>query len=325
MKNYYKTLGISQNSTKEEIKKAFRELAFKYHPDKNTNQVSAEKFKEINEAKQVLLDDFKKFQYDGSLDRYLSKNKVDPVFKDLKRKKVYRRNIPLDLVKETVLNKFFLSILFIITILLTIAFYQVPEEEPALDTPLIAKAVSEIKAEPLEAKPVADTSFVREKAIEKETIKVAAGKASFETKPKMRASYRAKRVVKKQWFSHKIKKVKHHAPIAKQRVKKNNKIHTLSPASKTKGDKALMKQLTYKKMMEVLEQVRAEKQKAGGNTNCVQIMKSTSSNISNAFKLADFLKGYGFVISGRGKIPASSNGITVDSMNNCITITVGTL
>ncbi len=64
-KDYYKILGVSKNASKEEIKKAYRELARKYHPDFNPNDKKAEeKFKEIQEAYSVLSDDEKRKQYD---------------------------------------------------------------------------------------------------------------------------------------------------------------------------------------------------------------------------------------------------------------------
>jgi len=64
-KDYYKILGVSKNASQEEIKKAFRKLAVKYHPDKNPGDKSAEaKFKEINEANEVLSDPVKRKQYD---------------------------------------------------------------------------------------------------------------------------------------------------------------------------------------------------------------------------------------------------------------------
>ena len=54
-KDYYALLGIRKNASTEEIRKAYRRLATKYHPDKNPGDKTAEnKFKEINEAKEVL-------------------------------------------------------------------------------------------------------------------------------------------------------------------------------------------------------------------------------------------------------------------------------
>ncbi len=63
-KDYYEILGISKNAGQDEIKKAFRNLARKYHPDVNKEPNAQEKFKEINEAYQVLSDTHKRQQYD---------------------------------------------------------------------------------------------------------------------------------------------------------------------------------------------------------------------------------------------------------------------
>jgi len=64
-KDYYKILGVSKTSTKDEIKKAYRKLARKYHPDHNPDDKTAEeKFKEVQEANEVLSDDDKRKAYD---------------------------------------------------------------------------------------------------------------------------------------------------------------------------------------------------------------------------------------------------------------------
>ncbi len=64
-KDYYKILGISKGASKEEIKKAYKKLAKKYHPDLNKGDAQSEKkFKEVNEAASILTDDTKRAQYD---------------------------------------------------------------------------------------------------------------------------------------------------------------------------------------------------------------------------------------------------------------------
>jgi len=64
-KDYYKVLGVSKTATQDEIKKAYRSLALKYHPDKSKGDRGAEdKFKDINEANEVLSDPEKRKKYD---------------------------------------------------------------------------------------------------------------------------------------------------------------------------------------------------------------------------------------------------------------------
>lgn len=63
-RDYYKTLGISKGATEEDIKKAYKKQALKWHPDKNKSPAAEDKFKEIAEAYEVLSDPKKRDIYD---------------------------------------------------------------------------------------------------------------------------------------------------------------------------------------------------------------------------------------------------------------------
>lgn len=80
MKDYYEILGIKKEADEQEIKKAFRTLAKKYHPDVNQNNTEAEeKFKEINDAYSVLIDPQKRKAYDsGTMDANGNTHHYDP-------------------------------------------------------------------------------------------------------------------------------------------------------------------------------------------------------------------------------------------------------
>ena len=67
VRNYYEILGVSRNAPADEIKKAYRTLARRYHPDRNPgNKAAEEKFKDINEAYEILSDQTRRLQYDQS-------------------------------------------------------------------------------------------------------------------------------------------------------------------------------------------------------------------------------------------------------------------
>jgi molecular chaperone DnaJ len=92
-RDYYEVLGVSKDSSKDQIKDAYRKLALQYHPDRNKSPDAEEKFKEISEAYAVLSDDEKRKQYDmlghaGFDQRYTTEDifrgaDFDSVFRDM--------------------------------------------------------------------------------------------------------------------------------------------------------------------------------------------------------------------------------------------------
>ena len=92
--NYYDILGISSNASQDEIKKSFRTLSMKYHPDKNSSNESTQKFQKLNEAYQTLGDQEKRSQYDlmqqnpfmkmgGGFPPFSGANPIDEILKNV--------------------------------------------------------------------------------------------------------------------------------------------------------------------------------------------------------------------------------------------------
>jgi curved DNA-binding protein CbpA len=78
--DYYKILGVNQNASFDEIKLAYKKLAIKYHPDKNSGELLSEEiFKQVKEAYETLSDSEKKKKYDAKIQS--SSNTQNPVFK----------------------------------------------------------------------------------------------------------------------------------------------------------------------------------------------------------------------------------------------------
>jgi curved DNA-binding protein len=91
--DYYQVLGVEKKAAADEIKKAYRKLALKWHPDKNPNNKAAEeKFKKISEAYAVLSDTEKRQQYDqfGSADQYRQQHTQEDIFRNFDLDEILR-------------------------------------------------------------------------------------------------------------------------------------------------------------------------------------------------------------------------------------------
>jgi curved DNA-binding protein CbpA len=78
IKDYYKILGVSHKASEHSIKSSYRELALRYHPDRNRNERAHDIFTEINEAYQVLSDATKKADYDYKYRKYILDEETYP-------------------------------------------------------------------------------------------------------------------------------------------------------------------------------------------------------------------------------------------------------
>ncbi|MHB8908330.1 MAG: DnaJ C-terminal domain-containing protein [Syntrophales bacterium] len=90
--DYYKILGVEKNAEPEDIKKAYRKLALKFHPDRNPNNREAEeKFKKISEAYAVLSDSEKRKQYDNfGSDQFSQRYSHEDIFRDFDINQILR-------------------------------------------------------------------------------------------------------------------------------------------------------------------------------------------------------------------------------------------
>lgn len=88
---------------------------------------------------------------------------------------------------------------------------------------------------------------------------------------------------------------------------------------------AQTKLLTRSNMISIVNRIKAEKKRTNNTYNCVQVKKTATSNVANAFKIAEYLKSKGFTIAGRMIVGGHQNGISVNAGSGCICVTIGSL
>lgn len=102
MRNYYEILGVSKQASNEEIKKAYRKLARKYHPDVNPgNKEAEEKFKKVNEAYNILIDESKRKAYDDKPDSSNGRDNKNSGFQKERKTQEGSKKFDMDEVERT--------------------------------------------------------------------------------------------------------------------------------------------------------------------------------------------------------------------------------
>jgi molecular chaperone DnaJ len=107
--DYYKVLGISKDASIDDIKRAYRELALKFHPDRNKSKEAEEKFKEINEAYAVLSDPAKREQYDAyGPDQFNQRFTQEDIFRNFNIDDIFKSmNIDFGLDSDSLFGNIF--------------------------------------------------------------------------------------------------------------------------------------------------------------------------------------------------------------------------
>jgi curved DNA-binding protein CbpA len=342
MKNYYTILGVEKDASREEIKKAFKSLALKYHPDKNTDNRYLEYFKDINEAQQVLLNDWKKREYDFLLNEK-PKNKF-AVFG------YWLLNIPerfrtlLSPLLSNIQNlrtKLGLATVLVLLPVAVIIFLVSTEEQSSF-----YNENNLAVARPLQQKEV-----VMRAAAESEYVATVNSRDSFSDKGTAMdntAQLVTPRPVGKKKESYDLNLTIKTSP-GKTRVKKESvlgrKMTVVSPARvniqvvktdivKLPSTKMIdnnekigynKREFTREEMIAVVKKVIVARSTLRTNVKCVQLRKTKSTNVTNAFKVAELLQQKGFVIGGREIVNEKFEGITVHASNSCLSLTIGTV
>jgi hypothetical protein len=109
------------------------------------------------------------------------------------------------------------------------------------------------------------------------------------------------------------------AEIAKTTDKKEK------PVTPQKKEAPKKKQLSEEEMGDILSRVNAEKERTNSKANCIQVLKTNTSNVENWLQVANYLKGHGFIISGREETSSNVKGVHINAGGSCIKLTIGTM
>jgi curved DNA-binding protein CbpA len=315
MINYYQVLGINEKASKEQIKRAYKRISVKVHPDKfDGDKYHTEIFQLVNEAQQVLTDEAKRAEYDAALHRSI--NPYSRSVKDL-----FRINFTL--------NRRSIFLLSTIAAFLIFVFFvpssdmnQLHEQRNLAEL----KALSRLKqegnksVEPMEVQPIVAVEK-RNDFSTKDIRKLP------EPKPALTQINRSLQQTAAVNEISENERVPQSATTSENLLELNTGQNQYDNAEPVHGErstnKSFQKRLSEMQMTEILEKVNVVKATAGNKINCVKILKAKNSNVENAFDLAAFFKNKGFIISGREPVKTTVEGTDVSRTEGCIYVTVG--
>jgi curved DNA-binding protein CbpA len=296
MKDYYDILEVGPDASIQQIKLAYRKLVKEHHPDKNIlDNRATDRIKDINEAKQVLCDTAKKVQYDLLLSNY----KLAAMFRQVPKAEVKQE--PLKRAPKTTSafaqNKKGYAFAGVFCVLLLSLVYIFPGEENALE---VAQYETEEPVKPLKM----DQMYTAAYAPPTEPIEKSAEERLANSAP-----------------AQGFEQVRYKTPTnnKKQNVVADTKLPT--PLE----DVTTQRELTEQQMQQTLSKISALKGSGNGRFNSIQVIKTNTSNVTNAFSIATYLRNNGFTITGREITYTKREGINIETSGGSIKVIIGTL
>jgi curved DNA-binding protein CbpA len=313
MKNYYQILGIQETASKEQVKKAYKQLSLKYHPDKNNgDHFYSELFKNINEANQVLSNDSKRAEYDFLLNDYFHHIRK---WQQSDAKRNERGFAGYEKVRNRLFKAGWLAGgLAVVSLLLLL---------------LIEKEIIPNVFETPQEVDILNLRLLKDETVTEPRLKDPVKKSPLPGKIEMKHIYSSivhrKKQPKPDQKKSTVFKVSEIKKTDSPYVRAQKLPQTKSAQQALAPKESIEKILTEQQMINVYNDITNKKRDFHNASNCVKIFKTNNCNIKNAFAIATFLQRKGFTIAGREKSGNDAIGINIAATHNCITVTVGAL
>lgn len=327
MKNYYDVLGIGKNASKEEIRKAFKLLSIKYHPDKTGgNEYYTELFKNINEAHQVLSNEVKKREYDTLLINYSMKQVV---FKNnlhaMERDDVWaagRISVKKQVIKTAGIPGGIAFLLFVFIMLFKtnendVTVYAATTGENKPFEYQTARYQAEFKPKTVITQP-SQPLPQPSPSPQPQTQPQPSPQPHPSPQPSPSPTVEMKTIFTKLVTTKELPVLQSKSTVLKE---ESPAVNTISKKEEVHPDYKL--ELSIADKEKIMKDVEMQKALAHSTTKSVKIYMTSGSNITNGWSVASYFKEKGLTISGRETINKTISGINIEIINNCIIVTIG--